>query len=144
MELKVSQLAQPPRESRLLRQADPTFISSLKDRMVKDPAAPGSTPIAVLCKSVSTATDFNEKFKDLYKYEVLGGLHTMMAKSQLSIEYPRCTYYQVVTADVYVGLSDEQALRLAQRHNQTSHFTHKITHRDLVSLPHIAIELSFR
>lgn len=130
MELKVTQLT---RESRLLRQADPTFISKLKDKMVMDPAAPGAAPIAVLCKSVSSIEDFNTKFKDVYKYEVLGGLHTMLAKSQLASEYPRCQFHKIVTADVYIGLSDEQSLRLAQRHNTTSHFTHKITHRDLVS-----------
>lgn len=132
MELKVSQLIQPPRESRLLRQADPTFISNLKDKMVKDPAAPGAAPVAVLCKSVESVTDFNTKFKDVYKYEVLGGLHTMLAKTQLASEYPHCSFYKMVTAEVYIGLTDEQALRLAQRHNQTSHFTHKLTHRDLV------------
>ena len=53
MELKLSQLSQPPSESLLLRHADPTFISRLKDRMVKDPAAPGAAPMAVLCKSVN-------------------------------------------------------------------------------------------
>ena len=35
-------------------------------------------------------------------------------------------------AEVYVGLTDEEALRLAQRHNLNSHFVHKVTHRDLV------------
>ena len=133
MELNVSQLCQPPRESRLLRQADPTFISNLKDKMVKDPAAPGAAPIAVLCKTVSTVEDFNPKFRNVYKYEVLGGLHTMLAKSQLTSEYPNCPFHKVVNAEVYIGLSDEQSLRLAQRHNVTSHFTHKVTHRDLVS-----------
>lgn len=97
MELKVSQLIQPPRESRLLRQADPT---SLKDKMIKDPAAPGAAPIAVLCKSVETIPDFNLKFQDIYKYEVLGGLHTMLAKTELASKYPHCFFYQVVTADV--------------------------------------------
>ena len=35
-------------------------------------------------------------------------------------------------AEVFVGLSDEEALRLAQRHNANSHFVHKVTHRNLV------------
>ena len=48
-------------------------------------------------------------------------------------EYPDNPFYKVETADVYVGLSDEEALRLAQRHNLNSHFVHKVTHRDLVS-----------
>ena len=67
-------------------------------------------------------------------YEVLGGLHTLLAKSQLAAEYPENSYFKCCLADVYIGLSDEEALRLSQRHNQTSHFVHKVTHRDLVSV----------
>ena len=71
----------------------------------------------------------------MYKYEVLGGLHTYMAKLQLSQEIPDNEYFKYVNAEVYAGLTDEQSLRLAQRHNQNSHFTHSVTHRDLVSKP---------
>ena len=47
-----------------------------------------------------------------------------------------------VEAVVYAGLSDEQALRLALRHNVNSHFMHKMTFRDLVSNhKHIALIL---
>ena len=49
------------------------------------------------------------------------------------MEIPDNPFYKTTMADVYVGLSDEEALRLAQRHNSTSHFVHAITHRDLVS-----------
>ena len=35
-------------------------------------------------------------------------------------------------ADVYVGLSDEEALRLAQRHNLNSHLVHRVTQKDLM------------
>lgn len=133
MELPVSQLCQPPRESRLLREADPTFVRNLKIKMMQDPSAPGATPMAVLCKDVSAIMEFNLKHKSVYKYEVLGGLHTYVAKTQLMDEYPDNPFYKVVTAEVYIGLNDEEALRLAQRHNLNSHFIHKITHRDLVS-----------
>ena len=57
---------------------------------------------------------------------------TMVAKQQLSEEYPENPFFKSVLADVYVGLSDEESLRLA-RHNTTSHFVHKVTHRDMVS-----------
>ena len=57
-----------------------------------------------------------------------------MAKAQLTQEAPEINFYSTVTGDVYVGLTDDEALRLALRHNQNSHFTHRITHRDLVSL----------
>lgn len=133
MELPISQLQKPPRESRLLREADSTFIHRLKEKMIKDPSGPGAAPIAVLCKNVSKPEDFQDKYKIVYKYEVLGGLHTYIAKAQLSQEFPNNTDFQSVRAEVYVGLTDEAALRLALRHNQNSHFTHKVTHRDLVS-----------
>ena len=37
-------------------------------------------------------------------------------------------------ADVYVGLNDEQALHLAQRHNLELPLHHKNTHQDLVCI----------
>ena len=49
------------------------------------------------------------------------------------MEQPDNPFFKVALADVYVGLDDEQVLRLAQRHNDNSHFVHHITHRDLVS-----------
>lgn len=36
--------------------------------------------MAVLCKVL---TDFSVKYKDVYKNEVLGGNHTLVAKAQL-------------------------------------------------------------
>ena len=103
------------------------------DKMVLDPSAPGATPMALLCKDVSTLEQFNDRFANVYKYEVLGGLHTLKAKAQLSQMYPDNPFFQHTLAEVYVGLTDEQALRLSQRHNVNSHFIHKITHRDMVS-----------
>lgn len=133
MELPTSQLLSPPKETRLLREADTTFIGHLKKRMITDPSAPGACPMAVLCKNKNSPSEFLEKYKDVYEYEVLGGLHSLLCKNQLSIEYPDNPYYKAALADVYVGLTDEQALRLARRHNDNSHFVHRVTHRDLVS-----------
>jgi len=79
--------------------------------MIKDPAAPGRATMAVLCQEVS---QFNPQLKNAYQYEVLGSLHSFVAQQK--------------------GLMDEQALRLAQRHNETSHYVHKVTHRDLVCI----------
>ena len=102
--------------------------------MIHDPSGPGAAPLAVLCKDVSKLEEFQDRHKKVYKYEVLGGLHSFLAKCQLTQEFPQNPYFKVAMADVYVGLNDEQALRLAQRHNQNSHFTHKVTHRDLVCI----------
>lgn len=63
--------------------------------------------------------------------EVLGGLHTLIAKSQLVEEYPLKNRF--FNADVYVGLNDEEALRLAQCHNLNFNFIHHVMHRGLVS-----------
>ena len=101
--------------------------------MLTDPAGPGAAPLAVLCKDVQRVSDFQKIYKAVYKYEVLGGLHTFTAKSQLAEEILGVEYYKYANVEAYVGLSDEQALRLAQRRNQNSHFTHSVTHRDLVS-----------
>ena len=70
---------------------------------------------------------FQVKYKDVYEYEVLGGLHSLLCKNQVSLEYPNNPYYKVALADNYVGLTDEQALCLARRHNDNSHFVHKVT-----------------
>lgn len=132
MQLPLKQLMLLPKESRLIREPDDKFVSKLKEKMVADPTAPGATPMAVLCRSVEDST-FNTKYKDVYKYEVLGGVHTMLAKSQLAKEYPDNPYFSSAMAEVYVGLTDEESLRLAQRHNSNSHFVHKVTHRNLVN-----------
>ena len=80
--------------------------------MILDPSAPGATPMAVLWKDVSDS-NFNEKHLNVYKYEVLGGLHSYQAKMELADEHPDNPYLKVALAKVYLKLSDEQALRLA-------------------------------
>ena len=69
MELPVLQLSQPPKDSRLLREADPLFIQELKDNMLKDPTAPGFTPFAVLCKDKQSLADFNPKYASMKSWE---------------------------------------------------------------------------
>ena len=123
----------PPKDSRLLRATDNMFVEKLKEKMMLDPSAPGATPMAILCKDVTSIDQFNDKFVNVYKYEVLGGLHTLTAKTELTEEFPDNPFFRQALAEVYTGLSDEQALRLAQRHNSNSHFVHKVTHRELVS-----------
>ena len=87
--------------------------------------------MAVLCKDVSFSA-FNEKHVNVYKYEVLGGMHSFRAKYDLMKDYPENPFFSEALAEAHIDLSDEQALRLAQRHNANSHYIHKITHRDLV------------
>lgn len=51
--------------------------------MLQDPSAPGSTPMAVLCKDKDSVQEFSSRHKNVYKYEVLGGLHTYIAKTEI-------------------------------------------------------------
>ena len=112
------------KDTRLVRSLDHVFLKHLKDRIAADPSGPGVPPIVVVCK----------EGKDVYKYEGLGGQHTTQAKAELHKENPNNPMFKTVLAEVYVGLSDDESLRLASRHNANGHFIHKMTHRDYVCL----------
>ena len=122
----ISQKIKLPKKSRLLQETDEVFITNLKAKMVLNPSTPGAITMAILCKDVSF-TSFNEKHLNVYKYEVLGGLHSFQAKLELTKEHPDNPFFKEALAKVYTNLSDEQALRLAQHHNTNTHFVHKIT-----------------
>ena len=49
--------------------------------------------MAVLCKDVSFA-NFNERHLDVYKYEMLGGLHSFRVKLELTKEYPDNPFFK--------------------------------------------------
>ena len=40
--------------------------------------------------------------------------------------------FQTAKAMIYCGLTDEEALRVASRHNVNGHFNHLMTHHDYV------------
>ena len=65
--------------------------------------------------------DFSIKRKDAYKYELLGGQHTALARKAVLKQHPRNHHFQQVLSEVYVGLTDDEALRLASRHNSNGH-----------------------
>ena len=124
---------QPQRDLRLIRKLDTTFLSNLKKMIKEDPSGPGVPPVAVLCIDVQQKDAFSERLKESYKYEVLGGQHTTAAKAELFHENPNNPLYNQVFAEVFVGLNDKEALRLASRHNDNGHFIHRMTHKDYVS-----------
>ena len=101
--------------------------------MADDPSSPGVPPIAVLCKDVKDIADFSKRLKGVYKYEVLGGQHTSKVRIELHENQPDNPLFATILAEVYAGLSDDEALRLASRHNVNGHFIHKMTHCDYVS-----------
>ena len=102
-------------------------MNHLKLRIQEDPSGPGGSPLAVLCVDV-TKEDFAEWLKDSYCYEVLGSQHTVAAKTELFKENPDTVLFSSVLAEVYAGLNDKGAMRLASRHNRNGHFIHRMSH----------------
>ena len=91
-------------------------------------------PLAVSCRDVARVELFQQRHKDVYQYEVLGGLHGAKASQDLLAEHPEKKVYAHAYGIVYCGLTDEEALRLASRHNINGHYNHKMTHRNYVSV----------
>ena len=131
-ELPVTCLCDTP-SPRLIWSLDRQFLKHLKEKIAEDPSSLGVPPIAVLCKDAKDAAQFSKRLKGVYKYEVLGGQHTSKARIELHKEHPDNPPFATILAEVYAGLSDDEALRLASRHNVNGHFIHKMTHRDYVS-----------
>lgn len=129
-QLPVTNLVQPQNDLRLIRKLDTTFLSNLKKWIKEDPSGPG----VPLCTDVQQKDDFSECLKESYKYEVLRGQHNTAAKAELFHENSNNPLFNQVFAEVYVGLNDKEALRLASRHNDNGHFIHRMTHKDYVSL----------
>lgn len=130
----ITNLTIPEASTRLIRSLDTQFLKQLKKKIAKDPSGPGVPPIAVLCTNMQDVAQYKERYKNVYKYEVLGGQHTSMAKAELFREHPDNPLFGEVLAEIYVGLTDDEALRLASRHNANGHFIHAMTHWDYVSI----------
>ncbi len=132
-DLLLNTLVKPHEAKQCAKPVDTSFVKALAARFEEDPSAPGVPPIAALCVSVPSKEAFNIKRKDGYKYEVLGGQHSALARKEISLKNPENMALQRVLAEVYIGLTDDESLRLASRHNVNGHFVHKMTHRDYVS-----------
>lgn len=130
LDILVKNCDEPP-SSRLLRRVDSVFVEALKKRLKEDSSGIGIPPLAVVCKDVQSKDLFEDRLKDVYRYEVHGGLHGMRARQELNAEG---FTFSMVSCHVYVGLTDEEALWLASRHNANGHFHHHMTHRDYVSV----------
>ena len=61
-------------------------------------------PVAVLCINVEKE-NFAEQYKDSYRYEVLGGQHTVAAKAELLRENLINFLFNQIFAEVYIGLN---------------------------------------
>jgi hypothetical protein len=56
--------------------------------------------------------NFSDKFLSVYKYEVLGGQHTALAKQRLHQQNSSNPLFREVLAEVYVGLTTDKSLTL--------------------------------
>ena len=118
-------------KQRLLRRIDIQFVASLKKRMIQDDSGIDIPSLAFVCKSVATKDAFESRLRKVYTYEVQGGLHGLYARKELQQE--KANVSESVSCRVYAGLSDEEALWLATRHNSNGHFHHAMTHHEYVN-----------
>ena len=98
----MNNIIEPAKDTRLIRSLDSHFLENLKQKIASDPSGPGVPPVAVLCVDVQEKTQFSERLKDVYKYEVLGGQHTSTARAELHAENPDNSLLTRVLAEVYI------------------------------------------
>lgn len=101
------------------------FVQALKKRLKEDPSGIRIPPLAIHCKDVRSADAFDKRLKDVYKYEVFGGLHGVTACLELNMEG---FIFESISCNVYAGLTDEEVLWLSSRHNAKGQFQHRMTH----------------
>ena len=79
--------------------------------------------------------EFEEEKKDTYLYETLGGNHSRAALQALceEMENPPAAF-RTRLVSVYCGLSNEEAYRLASKHNNATSLQNKMTHWEKVKL----------
>ena len=74
---------------------------------------------------------FEESKKEMYQYETLDGNNSRVALQALSNEENSHPAFRTMLVSVYSGLSDDEAVRLAAKHNRTS-FYHAMSTWDKV------------
>ena len=123
-----------PSVSRCLRKPDRVFIESLKKEMIENPTSLVS-PIVGLVR-LGTSETFDSRHSQGYVYETIGGNNSRIALQELLKEHPDMGSLKTRLVAVYVGLSDEEALRVAAKHNRATSFTHSMTTQDKVLFVH--------
>lgn len=127
-ELPVSLLIEPAR-TRLLRKVDKIFVERLKAAMLENPSS-DSAPIVALVQ-LDGEQDFDPDKSHTYAYETIGGNNSRQALQELNRE---CDYplYRTRLVSVYKNLTDQQARRLAAKHNHATSLHHDMTTLDKV------------
>lgn len=75
---------------------------------------------------------FDESKKEMYQYETLGGNNSRVALQALSNEENSHPAFRTRLVSVYNGLNDDEAIRLAAKHNKTTSFYHEMSTWDKV------------
>ena len=119
-----------PGPTRLLRPVDPVFVDTLKAHMKRNPSR-DVTPIVGLVQ-LPDGEEFQEDRKDIYLYETLGGNNSRAAMQELLDEED--LRFRTRLVSVYCHLTDNQALRLASKHNLATSVHHEMTTSDKVSV----------
>lgn len=106
-------------------------MHDLKENMLKNPSK-DVTPLVGLVV-LGDGEEFDEQRKESYMYETLGGNNSRVALQELVKESddPR---FRMRLASVYRGLTDDQALRLAAKHNAVTSLHHAISTSDKVGV----------
>lgn len=80
---------------------------------------------------VGSEEQFESKHPSSYKYETIGGNNSRIALQEL-MEDNSHQFFKTRMAAVYIGLSDDLALRLVPKYNKAIDFTHSMTTQDMV------------
>ena len=118
-----------PAQTRLLRKVDKFFVERLKAAMLENPSS-DSAPIVALVQ-LDDEQEFDPDKSHTYAYETIGGNNSRQALQELNRE---CDHplYRTKLVSVYKGLTDQQARRLAAKHNHATSLHHDMTTWDKV------------
>jgi hypothetical protein len=64
------------------------MFQSVSDTYIHYTACKGVPPLALLCVGKEGTHEFKDIYKDVYKYEVLGGLHSVTTRKQILSDDP--------------------------------------------------------
>lgn len=108
------------------------FLSHLKANIEQYPDG-AYEPLFLHVRDISVLKTFDKNNTSQYRYEVLGGTHNVLTAKALFEKYPEQVAYGGRYAWIFVGLTDDDALWLASRHNKTGSFRHEMTFQDEAS-----------
>lgn len=126
-------MIEPPKDL-LVREKSTKFIESLKEEMLENPTRDVQPLLCIV--RLKNDEEFEEKLKEGYIYETIGGNNSREAIQQLlrdDSQLKKKKMYSHCLCSVYTRMSTELVLRLASKHNRASGFTHDMTTWDKVS-----------